>query len=436
MSIINQCKEAIKKPGFKSIGLYVFTNFFSKGISFILIPIFTNPAFLSPTDNGILSLFGSNMIILAPFVSLGMIQSTSSDFYRKSKPEFANAFTSSFLVSCFLTIISMLILFSLKDYLQTKYQFPFSFVFLLPLLAFLTFSGEQLFAVMRNSNEVKRYATVGIVKTILEYSIAVIFIVFLFAGWQGRVWGITISLVMVNLYALYYYIKNKYLSFGFTKKQIWEELKFGLPVLIFQLSLFMAGSSNKLVLAAYDVDKHELGIYSIACVLGVIIGSLAQSIMLYVQPQLYKSISSGEATMQSFLKGFYRYFKILTALLFICIGAVLFAYAFIINKEYSKGITYFLLVAFTSYLWNLNYYFFLFLLYFKEKKKILIMSLISIPCSLSINIYLVKKYLIFGDALSGCISTLIFAGLTFLFTYKLIRETLGHNISKPVFAAV
>jgi O-antigen/teichoic acid export membrane protein len=436
MSIINQCKEAIKNPGFKSIGLYIFTNFFSKGISFILIPIFTNPAFLSPTDNGILSLFGSNMLMLTPFVTLGMVQSTSSDFYRKPKHEFANAFTSSFVVSCFLTLLSMLVLFIIKDYLQAKFEFPVSFVFLLPLLAFLTFSGEQLFAVIRNNNEVKRYATVGIVKTILEYSTAVIFIVFLFSGWEGRVWGITISLVMVNLYALYYYIKNKYISFGFTKKQIWEEMKFGLPVLIFQTSLFLAGSSNKLVLAVYDVDKHELGIYSIACVLGVIIGSLAQSIMLYVQPQLYKSISTGQATMQSFLKEFFRYFKILTVLLLVCIGVVLFTYAFLINKEYSKGISYFLLVALTSYLWNLNFYFFLFLLYFKEKKKILIMSLISIPCSLSINIYLVKKYLIFGDALSGFISTLILTGLTLLFTYRLIRETLGHHISKPVVAAV
>ena len=435
MSIINQCKEVIKKPGFKSVGLYVFTNFFSKGISFILIPVFTNPAFLSPADNGILSLFGCNMIILAPFVSLGMIQSTSTDFYTKSKNEFANAFTSSFFVSCFFTIMSVLVLFMFRNFLQTKFEFPLSFVFLIPVLAFLTFSGEQLFAVIRNKNDVKQYAAVGIIKSILEYSIAVILIVFFFTGWKGRVWGITISLILVNLYAVYYYVKNKYLSFGFTKKQIWEELKFGTPVLIFQLSLFMAGISNKFVLAAYNVDKYELGIYSIACVLGVIIGSLAQSIMLYVQPQLYKSISSGEATMQSFREGFFKYFKILTVLLLICIGVVLFVYAFIINKVYSKGIIYFFLIAFTSYLWNLNYYIFLFLLYFKEKRKILVMSLISIPCSLAINIYLVKKYLIFGDALSGCISTLIFAGLTYLFTYKLIKETLGHNISKPVLVA-
>ena len=73
--------------------------------------------------------------------------------------------------------------------------------------------------------------------------------------------------------------------------------------------------------------------------------------------------------MQSFREGFFKYFKILTVLLLICIGVVLFVYAFIINKVYSKGIVYFFLIAFTSYLWNLNYYFFLFSLKYKRKRK-------------------------------------------------------------------
>ena len=434
MSIIKQCKEAINKPGLKSIGLYVFTNFFSKGISFLLLPFFTNPHFLSPTDNGLLSLFGSNMLILAPFVSLGMIQSASADFYRKSKSDFANSLTTSFFVSGILTILSVVVLFCYKDILRTKYDFPLVFVFLLPFLAFLTFAGEQLFAVIRNRNEVNQFVYVGIAKSILEYAISVVLIVFFFTGWQGRVWGIAISLVVVNLFAVYYYVKNNYLHFEFRGKQIWEELKFGAPVLVYQLSVFMAGSSNKLILAAYNVDKYELGIYSIACVLGTIIGAIGQSVMLYVQPQLYKSISTDKATLQSVRKSFFNYFKILTFFFLICIIIVLFAYGFIINKVYSKGIIYFFFVAFTSYIWNLNYYLFLFLLYYKQKRKILMVSAISIVCSLSINILLVKYYLILGDAVSGFISTLIFVGLTFLFSYKLIKDTLIKNISGAALA--
>ena len=88
MSIINTVKTAVKNPVYRSVATYIFTNFFSKGVSFILIPLFTNPKYLTPTDNGLLSLFSSNMILLAPFISLGMIQSSAADYFKKSNRKY------------------------------------------------------------------------------------------------------------------------------------------------------------------------------------------------------------------------------------------------------------------------------------------------------------------------------------------------------------
>ncbi|HQW94032.1 MAG TPA: hypothetical protein PKY28_13075, partial [Ferruginibacter sp.] len=68
MSIVHKVKNAVNDPVYRSVGKYVFTNFFSKGVSFLLIPLFTNPKFLTPTDNGVLSLFTSNMILIAPII--------------------------------------------------------------------------------------------------------------------------------------------------------------------------------------------------------------------------------------------------------------------------------------------------------------------------------------------------------------------------------
>ncbi len=422
--LINKYQKYINLHGFKSIGLYVFTNFFSKGLSVLLIPFFTDPKYLSTADNGILSLFSSNILILTPLITLGMIQTTSTYFYKKSKSEFANSFTTSFIIALFFTIVSVIVLYLSKHYIQSKFDFPTQFIFLIPFLVFLTFSSEQVFTVMRNRNEVKQYTILGISKSIVEYGVSVILIVVLFQGWLGRIWGITISLLLINIFAVYYFYKNDYLHFKFNKQIIWEEIKFGAPVLVYQLSIFLAGSSNKLILAAYNVDKGELGIYSIACVLGSMIGVIAQSVMLYIQPKLFKSISSGQATLQSVKHDFFSLVKILTAFSLVCVAVVLFAYAFVINKVYSKGITYFFIVAIGSYIWNLNNYIFLFLLYHRQKRKILYISLLSIVFSLSINIYLVKKFLILGDAFASLIGTVIFVVLTFLFSYKLIKLSL------------
>jgi len=426
-TVINLAKTAIKNPAYKSVATYIFTNFFSKGISFLLLPLFTNPKYLNPTDNGILSLFSSNLMLIGPFICLGMIQSTSADFFKKPADEFSKSFTSNFIISIFLTFAATLVLFLFRDILQQKFELPPSFVYVIPFLAFLIFSSEQLFALIRNRNEVKRFAVFGISKAIIEYGVAVILIIFFFKGWQGRVWGIAISLVIINTLGLFYYAKNKYLRFNITKKHIWEEVKFAVPVITFQLCVFMLSTTNKLFLAIFNVDKYQLGIYAIACVFGTLVGYLGQSIFLYFQPKIYKSISDGNATIGSLKKEFFNYLKMLIAVAIPCILFVLFLYYYVINKIYLPGIPLFLMVSTSCFILQLINFLFLFLLYYKAKRRIFILSLISVTSSVIINTVMVKNFLIVGDALSSLINTCIFGLLVYLFIRKLVLEKFSTN---------
>jgi len=427
MSIINKIRIAVNNPTYRSVGTYIFTNFFSKGVSFLLIPLFTNPKYLTPTDNGMLSLFSSNLMLLTPFICLGMVQSATADYFKKTKEAFTAAFTTNLAFSFFLMLLATLVLFLSRDILHRKFDFPPSFIFIIPGLAFLTFLSEQLFALVRNRNEVKNYAFFGITKTLIEYGVSVVLIVFLFHGWVGRVWGIAISLISINLAGFFYYQRNRYLSLKINMAHVWEEVKFGIPVFAFQFCVFLLGSTNKLFLAYFNVDKYQLGIYAVACVFGSLIGTIAQSILLYAQPKLYQSISSGNATLQSARKGFADYVKMLIFISIPCILFVLLLYNTVVNKIYMEGIPFFLIVALSSFIWGLNNYIFMFLLYHKEKKRILVLSLASIVCSVTVNIIMVKNFMIWGDALSGLINTLIFGALLILVARKVIINTLKNK---------
>lgn len=426
MGVIKLVKTAIKNPAYTSVATYIFTNFFSKGVSLLLIPLFTDPAYLTPTDNGILSLFSSNLMLLTPFICLGMVQSSNIDFFKKEKKAFSISFTGNFLIGITLTILAVIILYLLKDILQQKFGFPPSFAYIIPLLVFLVFSSEQLFTLVRNRNEVKHYAIFGISKTLIEYGVSVILIVFFFKGWYGRVWGIAVSLILINFFAVFYYIRNNYLHFNISKQHVVDEIKFGVPVIAFQVCVFMLGSTNKLFLAMYNVDKHELGIYAVACILGALVGTLSQSILLYAQPKLYKSISTGKATMQTVVKGFFDFFKMLAILTIPCILIVLFLYYFVIDKLYFPGLPLFFVVAASSFIWGLNNYIFLFLLYHKAKKRMLLLSLLSIACSFVVNIFMVKYFLITGDAFAGLINTVIFSILLLIISARLIKEKFNY----------
>ena len=432
MSIVHQVKNAFNDPVYRSVGKYVFTNFFAKGVSFLLIPLFTNPKYLTPADNGVLSLFASNMILIAPLITLGMIQSSTADYFKKTKDDFAASFTTNFFIAAIMTMLSMAALYMFKDALWEKFELPVSFIFIIPALSFLVFCSEQLFALVRNRNEVNRYAIMGISKSMIEYGLSVVLVVFFFTGWVGRIWGIAVSLIAVNLLGVWYYWKNGYVQFSFQRNRVWDELKFGLPIVVFQLCVFMLGATNKLFLAIFNVDKYELGIYAIACILGTMVGTVAQSILLYVQPQLYKSISTGTATRDSVKRIFFNYCKMLTVLSLACMAVAVFAYYFLINKIYLPGIKYFFVVAVQAFIWALNYFIFLFLLYHKEKRKILKVALISIVCSVAINIFMVKHFMIWGDALSSLVNTVIFSVLVIFFTKDIIRQTLDKHAGEPV----
>lgn len=423
MANIKQAVTSLNNPAFRSVGTYIVTNFFSKGLSLLLIPLFTDPRFLTPEDNGMLSLFSSNLVMLSPFIALGMIQSSSADYFRQDKRNFSASFTMNFIISFMMMILAMLVLYIIRDYLELKFGFPLLFVMIIPATAFLVFSGEQLSALVRNRNEVRNFAAINISKTVLEYGISVLLVVVFFAGWQGRIWGIVISLLLLNAFALFYYSRNGFLSREFKRSHIWEELKFGLPVLVFQLCVFMLGASQKLFLAIFDVDKSELGIYSIASIFGALVGTISQSIILYFQPRLYQKFSSGEAGLAWYLGEFRKFFLMFAAISMLCVLGVLFLYYFVINDLYLPGIPWFFLVALSSFIWGLNYFLFLVLLYHKEKRRILLIALISLLCSTVVNIILVKNYLILGDAIAGLVNTLIFSLLVWLFSRKVIKRT-------------
>src|ERR1035438_7004439 len=96
MAFYRSLKNQYKYPALKTMGIYTITSFFGKGLSFLLLPLFTNPKYLTPADNGLLSLFSQAIIFLTPFVSLGVLQSTSVDFFKLDRKSFKDFCTTGF----------------------------------------------------------------------------------------------------------------------------------------------------------------------------------------------------------------------------------------------------------------------------------------------------------------------------------------------------
>ena len=417
MSKLTSLINLRKSPVVQSIGIYTFTNFFAKGASFLLLFIFTNPAYILPSENGLLSLFSNSMLFLMPFLSMGILQSTSTDFFKMGKEEFRSFFSTGFIMPLSITVLSVVILFFAKDYLEKAYGFPHMFIWLIPVITFLTFCNEQLLSLARNNNEPMTFLKANVTKTILEIGLSFILVVLFAWRWQGRVAGILVAYIFVGLYAFYYFIKRGYL-FGSIKKQyIKEELVYAIPIIAMQASIFAMSASDKFFLSNFTNDKNAtVGIYSVGCTFASIVFLFSSAIIQYVFPKIYVSLSETPVNYTSIRKHFFVYLAVMAGGTCVVMILTPLLYHFFINAKYHAALKYSYILCAGYFLWSVSYFFYSFLLYHKQKKKLLALSFCCIAISVCCNYFFIKNWHEIGAATGVLICYSIVLILTLLFT--------------------
>ena len=401
--MIQKVYSLINSPAYKKAGIYTFSNFFIKGTSFLLLFIYSNPKYLSVYENGLLSLLTSSVFILMPFLSLGIVQSTSVDFFKLKSNEFKDFFTTGFVMPVCIMFLAFGGLFFFSKDLKNAYDFPLSFVLIIPVLTFLNFCNEQFLTVVRNNNEPITFLKAALLRLFIEISISLTLVVVFFTGWQGRVTGI-ITANTVLIFVAFFYLKKKNYLFGKIKKTYMrQELLYSFPIIVLQCSTFCLFYSDKFFLS-YFSDNGDVGVYSYACVFAAVVTLGSSALLYYVMPKIYSLLSEQEVNYKQIRKHFVFYVGNCFILLICVLTLTPLLYKYFINSSYHPGLKYFYLIATGYFFWSVTYFFYTFMFYKKHKKVILLLSLISIFISITNNYFFIKNGHTYGAALSVCIS--------------------------------
>jgi O-antigen/teichoic acid export membrane protein len=401
--MIQKVYSLINSPAYKKAGIYTFSNFFIKGTSFLLLFIYSNPKYLSVYENGLLSLLTSSVFILMPFLSLGIVQSTSVDFFKLKSNEFKDFFTTGFVMPVCIMFLAFGGLFFFSKDLKNAYDFPLSFVLIIPVLTFLNFCNEQFLTVVRNNDEPITFLKAALLRLFIEISISLTLVVVFFTGWQGRVTGI-ITANTVLIFVAFFYLKKKNYLFGKIKKTYMrQELLYSFPIIVLQCSTFCLFYSDKFFLS-YFSDNGDVGVYSYACVFAAVVTLGSSALLYYVMPKIYSLLSEQEVNYKQIRKHFVFYVGNCFILLICVLTLTPLLYKYFINSSYHPGLKYFYLIATGYFFWSATYFFYTFMFYKKHKKVILLLSLISIFISITNNYFFIKNGHTYGAALSVCIS--------------------------------
>ena len=315
----------------KAVAVYTTLSFVIKGISFLITPFFTH--YITPEEFGSLNLFLTSIIFLTPIISVSS-NSIINNYFNETKEVFekktSTYLTFSFLITLLLTLITL----AFSNYVTAFFTLPISIIVVLPLTTFLSFLFDVVLLLARNESNKKRVFTATIIKTILEISLSIYFIMYLNMAGIGRILAFCLSNFLLSIWAILILFKKYNVVIYLKLEYLKEEYKFWFSTL-FSFSFILILTVYDKLIAKYYFNDFEFGLYTFATQLGAILLTFTNAIQLAIQPQLIKSIQNGV----SFLKA--KTITIIIVYLSIAITLDIFyiiLYKSVINHTYYNSI--------------------------------------------------------------------------------------------------
>lgn len=417
--MLQKIKSILSKNSSKQVGIYTFAGSLSKLISFAALPFFVNK--LSAGDIGILNIFSNCIVFLTPIISMGVLYTFSVDYFKLPKVEYAKKISTGLIIPAALSLLLIPVLFLFKVPLAKAFNFQPAFLWLIPICLFLNFCFEAFTILMRNQNKVKLFAVVSIVKVVAEIGLSILFILFIYQSWYSRALAYLLSgLVIAGLFFLYLR-KQQFLVNRVETKVLLRELHFGISGMVLQTAIFFINSSDKFFVMSF-FGKDQAGYYAVASTFAGIQYIVAISLLQYLQPVLFSRFVDGDKWNDvKFL--FYKYFLAMAATM-LAVGAVTFiVYSYLLRPSYLSYLSYFYILAVNTFLWTIANLFLQYIVFIKNKKILVQLSVLSIAVAFGINYIASKYYAITYLAWGQVLIDLIVIAIIIFYNKKLLFFT-------------
>lgn len=397
----------------------------NKGLNFFILPVLT--FYLTKVDYGYLGFIVSMVAITSIYIGLWPQNFIMAKFNAYGKQKMARYMSNVFIILIISFIIVFLFLLLFDKAIFENFENSF---FLIVLISFYT-----LFIVIFNifntivqleKNAVK-YAIFQSFYLISSLSIALLLIIKLDYGWRGKFYAELSILALLSFYAVYYFIREKYIVFDISILKIKELFVYLFPMTFHVLGLFLMGTIDKVFLAKY-INIQAVGIYTIAMTMSIIINIVYDSAIKAWEPYFFEKIGTNKAEDMNFIIKsvlFYKLFVILSALVYIQV--IPYFFSIMIDEKFNEALLYIPILVVGFSFEGVRKPLASFLMH-KNKVKILgMISLVAAAVNIIFNIILIQKFGISGAAYASVISFAFLYIITLFLVFKYYHVTLKPN---------
>lgn len=244
------------KKLFSDVLLFTLSNFGSKVLVFLLVPLYTST--LSTEEYGIADLMTVTIHLLFPLLTVGITEATLRFLLDKDskKDKILTISTAVIVISTLLVSISLPIIIKIKPDLS-NYGLFF-------LVMYFTSALNTCFSnYTRGIDRTKVFAIKGILYTALMLAFNILFLVVFKIGLEGYLLSIIISDVLTVIYMIIAAKEYKYFKLGFDISLTKEMLKYSLPMIPTILAWWVMQVSDKYIVIAFSGIAVS-GIYAVS----------------------------------------------------------------------------------------------------------------------------------------------------------------------------
>lgn len=320
------------KKLFSDVGLFTISNFGSKIITFLMVPLYTN--ILSSYEYGIVDLINSTINLLFPVLTLAISEGILRFAFDRAYKQVQVLITAGYIV-----LISMIIVFASKPiilYLLEDLQNYWGYF----ILIYIGVAGNNCLSnYLRGIDRTKVFAIKGILYTFTFVVLNIIFLLFFKLGIKGYLLSFILSETITILYmviAIKINIEKE--DCRLNKYLLADMLKYSLPLIPSIVSWWVMQISDKYIIIFY-LGISASGIYGIAYKIPTILSMLTSIFMQAWQISVIKSVDDSDNDV--FISQIYKYFTVFSIaacailiLLSKILGKILYANEYFIAWTY------------------------------------------------------------------------------------------------------
>lgn len=391
------------KKNYLNIGVvYFLGQVFIKGISFLLIPLYTR--YLGASIYGELAIVDLLLGIFGVF-SVYRIYSGCYRFYNDLDSN--KLISTAFIFSLFSTVVQGIIVF-LIFYLLANKILEIKYAVLIVILAWIRASIQEIIILLKTKFSMEYLVKKVFFMNLITTALSLCLIIYFVTKKDMQIVGIYLGYILGNLPIFIYLIwSNKnILSLGFDKKIFKKLFYYGFGLIFGDISYLLLSMIDRFFLKIYT-NLSDVGVYS----LGYKFGGLIEAFFIYSFMEIFSPFKYKNYKKNNFeeeINKFYFYYHLMGILfiLIISFNVKLILYLFT-TEEFIIAYKVVPLILY-SYLLYGQSNFYKTGLQLKSKTHIdSVVIFIGCFINIGLNFYLIKKFGMIGAAISTIISYIV-----------------------------